>query len=203
MQQQTAQRSSRRSSRQQSATAGSSEQAAAERPKTPKQWHQKSWKSTEIVLKRAPRRRLEDDLGPHRHPNGAPISKTGRKTIFWMHFGGQKDAKSHPKSQKIWKNGAKIKNVCIHSHYWKKYCEFCACSTHLRAFFCTRIPQKFTKKVLRDSILRAQNALGDSRKTSTWSLRSPWATKGSSNYNFWLQNYIWDGFWWPKGLQNH
>ena len=62
-----------------------------------------------------------------------------------------------PKSSKITPNlnkiGAKNKNVCIHGHYWKKYCDF-LCSSTCHRVFCTHVPQKFTKKVFRDSILK-------------------------------------------------
>ena len=62
-----------------------------------------------------------------------------------------------PKSSKITPNlnkiGAKNKNVCIHGHYWKKYCDF-LCSSTCPRVFCTHVPQKFTKKVFRDSILK-------------------------------------------------
>ena len=54
-----------------------------------------------------------------------------------------------PKSSKITPNlnkiGAKNKNVCIHGHYWKKYCDF-LCSSTCPHVFLHAYPAKVHQK---------------------------------------------------------
>ena len=81
------------------------------------------------------------------HPNEPQFQKLVTKLYFGCILVAKRLPKVTPNHQKSEKKGAKIKNVCIHSHYWKRYCDFCGCSTYPRVFR-TRRPQTFTKKCL-------------------------------------------------------